>query len=301
VSKILITGGTGLVGTHLTKLLAEQRHEVVFLSRHSGVKNGIKLFQWDPVNGVIDLAAFEGVSAIINLAGAGIADKRWTTKYKKELHDSRILSTRLLVDTIRKHHLKIDTFISTSAIGIYGNQTREAAIETDKPASNFLAQLCADWEHEACQLTGIRTVIIRVGIVLATESGFVPEVALPIKWGVGAALGNGKQYISWIHIDDLCGIYLKALSDPSLNGAYNAVSPEPTTNRTITQMMAKLLHRWILLPPIPAWVLALIFGELSTSLTADQVVSSNRIQQTGYEFTFKRLQNALENLLQHTN
>jgi uncharacterized protein len=300
VSKILITGGTGLVGTHLTNKLIAKGHEVAYLSRSAGEQNGIKRFKWDIKDGYIDPEAFAGVTAVINLAGAGIADKRWSASYKKELYDSRILSTRLLVEKIRLHQLHLDAFVSTSAIGIYGNHTTHSAIESDAAASDFLAQLCKDWEAEANGLPQTRKVIIRVGIVLAKESGFIPQVAGPIKWGVGAVLGKGNQKTSWIHIDDLCGAYIKAIEDNEMQGVYNAVAPSPETNKIITQEMARKLHRPLWLPPVPGWALALLFGEMSSALLANLMVSSAKLQQEGFHFAYPQLQNALDNLLPDT-
>lgn len=300
MSKILITGGTGLVGSFITQDLLNKGHEVVYLSRNTGDRVGMKIFRWDINEGYIDPLAFEGVNAVINLAGAGIADHRWTKSYKKELYESRIRSTRLLVDFINTHHIKLDAFVSTSAMGFYGNNTLKLAVETDLPGNDFLATLCNDWEQEAAKIRNTRLVVLRVGVVLAKESGFIPKVARLIRYGLGSVLGNGKQLMSWIHIADLSALYLKAITDTNIAGTYNAVSPYPESNKTITYAMAKTIRRPIVLPPVPKIALQLIFGELSSTLLANQEISSAKTEQTGFIFTYPRLQNALDNLLSDT-
>ncbi len=299
MTKILITGGTGLVGTHLSKLLTRKGYEIVMLSRRDGYKNGIKKFKWNPEMGEIDLKAFEGVDHIIHLAGSGIADKRWTTAYKAEIYNSRILSTRLLVNTINSFHLKPKTFISTSAIGIYGNEVSGNATENYPPATNYLANVCRDWEKETDLLLDqdIRKSIVRVGVVLAKESGFIPEVSKPIRFFAGAPLGNGKQLMSWIHIEDLCAIYLKCIEDPNIHGPINAVTPHPASNENITRLMSHKLNRPLWLPPIPAFVLNIIFGEIATTLVASQYIVPQKLTTSGFQFAFPTIETALDNLL----
>ncbi|MES2559128.1 MAG: TIGR01777 family oxidoreductase [Bacteroidota bacterium] len=299
MKKILITGGTGGIGTHLTKKLIAKGYEVVLLSRKAGIKNDIRLYEWSPVHGTIDLAAFNGVNHIINLAGAGVADHRWTRAYKKEIYNSRIQSTKLLVNTLIQQRIQVDSLVSTSAIGIYGNEVKGIATENQPPGDTFLARVCNDWETEANKATqvNIRTVIIRVGIVLSKEAGFIPEVAKPIRLYAGAALGSGKQTVSWIHIDDLCNMFMKAIEDPTMSGPYNAVAPFPVSNADLTRSMADKLHRPILLPPVPKFMLQLLFGDIASTLVADQWVSSDHIQKTGFSFTYPTIDAALNNLL----
>ena len=299
MKKILITGGTGLVGRHLSRKLLAKGYEVVMLSRTAGVRNGIKLYEWNPAKGIINPSAFHNVQHVIHLAGAGIADHRWTDAYKREIYDSRIQSTQLLVDTFAKQNLQIDSFVSTSATGIYGNNIEGVADEMYPVADTFLAKVCKDWEASAdgCVAMGIRTVKIRVGVVLAKESGFIPEVAKPIKFFVGAPLGNGNQMLSWIHVDDLCDMYIKALEDKSMEGAYNAVSPHPISNRAITQKMAAKLHRSILLPAVPQFVLRVLFGEVAGTLTANQAVSNRKIEGLGFKYSYANIDEALNNLM----
>lgn len=299
MKKILITGGTGGIGTKLTQKLLAKGYEVVMLSRKAGEKNGIRLFAWNPANGTIDTSAFEGVKHIIHLAGAGVADHRWTTSYKKEIYSSRIQSTKLLVDTIRQNKLKPDSFVSTSAIGIYGDELKGVAHENYPVGDSFLSNVCRDWEAEAnkANAEGIRTVIIRVGVVLSKDAGFIPEVAKPMRLFAGAALGNGKQMLGWIHIDDLCNMYIRAVEDTGMTGPYNAVAPFPVSNKEITHRMAAKLHRPILLPPVPEFALRILFGEMAATLVANQTVSSAKITDTGFEFMYPTIDAALNNLL----
>lgn len=296
---ILITGGTGLVGKKLSKLLINKGYTVSFLSRTAGEIQGITKFAWDLNKAWIDPRAFENIDHVIHLAGAGIADKRWTAQYKKEIYDSRILSTRLLTNEILKHKPSLKSFVSTSAIGIYGNNTDDQVGETANYATNFLAKVCADWEQETVRIQelGIRTTIFRIGVVLAKESGFVPQVAKPIRYGVGAALGNGNQKISWVHIDDLCAMFLRAIQQTNMHGVYNAVAPEETDNKSITYLMAKLLHRPILFPPIPTFLLKIVFGEMATLLVASQSVSSAKLSENGFQFQCPELEKALRSLI----
>lgn len=298
---ILITGGTGLVGRHLSQLLIKNGYQVKLLGRKSGIINGFKCYKWDLEAHYLELEAFRDTDAIIHLAGAGIADKRWTDEYKKTIYDSRILSTRLLANTLTTTSHQVKTFISTSAIGIYGNDINGLAKEDYPTANTFLAKVCQDWEKETqpIMLQNIRTAVIRVGVVLARESGFVPEVSKPIKFGMGAALGSGKQLVSWIHIDDLCNLYLKALEDSTMQGPYNAVAPTPVDNNTITRMMAKLLNRPVFLPPVPFFALKLLFGEMATLLIANQGISSHKVEQAGFKYQFSDVEGALKQLL-HT-
>jgi len=299
MEKVLITGGTGLVGQHLARRLISKGYEIVMLSRHAGEKNRIKLFRWDVQKGEIDHAAFHGVNHVIHLAGAGVAEKRWTKAYKQEIRDSRIRALRLLFETVKERNIPLKSLVSASGVSIYGLDPAGIVSETTAPAFDFLAKVSIDWEEEALRFEklGIRAVMLRTGVVLAKESGFIPEVAKPMKFYAGAPLGTGKQWVSWIHIDDLCNIYVKAIEDSSMNGPYNAVAPHPVTNREITVKMGRKLHRPVWLPPVPAFVLRLLVGEVTEILTTGQNVSSQKIEQAGYSFLFPDIDAALDNLL----
>jgi uncharacterized protein (TIGR01777 family) len=295
----IISGGTGLIGSNIAKILKNQGNKVGFLSRKSGVENDVKKYKWDIKKQEIDTRWLRETDVLIHLAGAGVADKRWTNSYKKEIRDSRIQSTRLLYETLKNNDHTIKTVVAGSAIGIYGNEVLISADENTPAGTDFLAKVCADWEDEIHKIAalGIRVVIIRTGIVLASEEGFIPKVAKPINLFAGAALGSGKQLISWIHIDDLCHIFIKAAEDITMQGAYNAVAPSPVTNQLITQKMATLLHKPLLLPNVPRFALNILFGEMADTLIANQNISSKKIEQAGLQFQFANIDSALANVL----
>lgn len=299
MARILIAGGSGLVGQHLTKHLQNLGYEVAWLSRNTPLKIDNKVFRWNPELYKIDPKALEFADVVINLAGSGVADHRWTNEYKKIMVDSRIQSTETLVRALKDQPHQVKTFISASAIGYYGNQTELNTTENTQPANTFLAKLCVDWEHavKPIEALGIRTSIIRIGVVLANEGGFVPQVAAPIKWGIGAALGSGKQYTSWIHMDDLVGIFTEAITNKNWNGIYNGVAPNPETNYMLTKHMAKLLHRPLFLPPVPLFALRLLFGEMADMLVGSQHISAKKTMEHGYVFKFTDAKLALTNLL----
>ncbi|MES2779414.1 MAG: TIGR01777 family oxidoreductase [Bacteroidota bacterium] len=299
MKKVLITGGTGGVGTFLTPKLIAKGYEVVMFSRKAGIKNGIRLYEWNPAKGTIDIAAFDQVNHIIHLAGAGIADHRWTESYKKEIYKSRIQSTKLLVDTIVQNKIVLNSFVSASAIGIYGDDVEGIADESYPVADTFLGKLCHDWETEASKISaaGIRVVMIRTGVVLSKESGFIPKVVTPVKLFAGSALGSGKQLMSWIHIEDLCDIYVKAIEDTHMEGPYNAVAPIAVSNIEVTRKMAAKLHRPILLPPVPAFVLRIVLGEVAAMLMGNLAVSSHKIKERGFTFAYRTIDEALNDLL----
>lgn len=298
--KILITGGSGLVGTHLTQMLKNKGIEVVWLSRKGGVKNGIVSYKWDYKTSYIDPKALEGITHVIHLAGAGVFDKRWTASYKKEIHDSRIETTNLLAKHLSDMP-QLQAFISSSAIGIYGNSFQIVPLKEEAVlGKDFLARTTIDWEA-AADLIGsknIRIVKIRVGIVLAKPGGALPAMVKPIKLNIGSPLASGNQIISWIHIEDLCNIFIKAIEDSSMNGAYNAVAPNPVTNEIFTRTAAQILHKPLILPNVPAFALNLILGkEKACSVVQGIPVSSTRIQEQGFSFKYPELQEALTDLL----
>ena len=223
MKKVLITGGTGLIGKRLSFLLASRGYEVRILSRSNSLKNNYKTFLWNVTEQYINDSAFEGLNHIIHLAGAGIADKRWSEKRKKEIIDSRVASTNLLYNTVKRLEIPLSSFISASATGFYGAVTSETIFkEIDKPAKDFLGKVCSLWERSIFQFKEIkiRTVALRTGIVLSKDGGALKKMKTPII----TALGNGKQYMPWIHIDDLCELYIKAIEDQEFKGAFNAVS-----------------------------------------------------------------------------
>jgi uncharacterized protein (TIGR01777 family) len=300
MTKIVIAGGSGLVGKKLTQMLVEKGHEVAWLTRNGKAKSPIKLFEWDIKNQTIDKAVFDFAEVFINLAGAGVADKKWTDAYKKEIYDSRILSTQLLANELAGKANKVHTYISASAIGIYGNNTALNTTENTTAADTFLAKVCEDWENAVKPIDklGIRTGIIRVGVVLAKDGGFIKEVSTPINLFFGAALGSGEQQTSWIHIDDLCRMFIVLVENKSLSGVFNGVAPNPETNKKLTQLLAKQLDKPLILPNAPAFVIKLLFGEMGTMLLGSQHISAQKILDSGFTFQFPTAQKAMADLVQ---
>jgi uncharacterized protein (TIGR01777 family) len=300
MTKIVIAGGSGLVGKKLTQMLTENGHEVAWLTRNGKAKSTIKLFEWDIKNQTIDKAVLDFAEVIINLAGAGVADKKWSDAYKKEIYDSRILSTQLLANALTSNANKVNTYISASAIGIYGNNTAPNTTENTPAADTFLAKVCEDWEStvKPIENLGIRTGIIRVGVVLAKDGGFIKEVSIPINMFAGAALGNGQQQTSWIHIDDLCRIFIGLVENKSLSGVFNGVAPNPESNKKLTQLLAKQLGKPLILPNAPAFVIKLLFGEMGSMLLGSQHISAQKILDSGFTFQFPTAQQAIADLVQ---
>ncbi len=297
-NKILITGASGLIGSRLTELLLEKGYQVAHLSRSS--KSGkVPSFVWDVDKGEMDRAALGGVSAIIHLAGAGVADKRWSKSRKEEILHSRVKSTQLLFDTLSKNPNQIKSFISASAIGYYGFESEEVLTEDSKPGTDFLANVTKQWEAEVDKLAElkIRVVKLRIGIVLSEKGGALPEMTKPIKLGVGSPLGSGKQQLSWIHLDDLCAMFIKAVETESMSEAYNAVSGDWVTNEQMTKEISKILNKPLWLPNVPAFVLKIVVGEMAEIVLNGSKVSADKIKSTGFNFKYTDLNQALESLL----
>ena len=294
---ILITGASGLIGQRLKELLRQRRHTVSSLGR---TKKGPGSFVWDIEKEFIEPGTFNNVDTIIHLAGAGVADKRWTKSRKQEIRDSRVKSTRLLFDELEKDDHKVKTFISASAIGYYGfEKSDEFLSENTSPGNDFLADVTRQWEEEAdkIQTLGIRVVKVRTGIVLSKNDGALKPMVQTIKLYAGAPLGSGRQYVSWIHIDDLCAIYITAVENDNMQGAYNAVAPNPVTNKELTNAIARKLNKPLFLPPVPGLVLKLMLGEVADLVVNGVHVSSKKIEQTGLRFKFNTVEEALNDLL----
>jgi uncharacterized protein (TIGR01777 family) len=300
-NKVLITGATGLIGSELVKQCHREGISVNYLTtskekiENSENYNG---FYWNPQTKEIDEKAFHGVSAIINLAGSSIS-KRWTKKYKKVIIDSRVESMKLLYGKLQKIDHNIEHFISASGINIYPNSKTRLYTEEDLEIDNtFLAKVVLAWEAEAVKFKdlGMEVSKVRTGIVLAKDEGALPQIAKPIKLGVGSPLGSGEQWQSWIHIKDIVGIYMFILKN-QLEGKFNAVAPNPVQNKKMTKLIASQLESPLWLPNIPAFVLKLLLGEMSVLVLEGQLVSSHKIEQLGYQFKFYNLENALQDLL----
>jgi uncharacterized protein (TIGR01777 family) len=298
MDNILITGASGLIGTRLTEMLLQKGHQVSHLGR-SKKGDGVKSFIWNVDKHQMDEETLRGIDTIIHLAGAGVADKRWTAKRKLEILESRTRSTQLLFDVLKKGNHHVTTVVSASAIGYYGFESNDELTETGPAGSDYLANVTKQWEEEVNKIESlnIRVVKIRIGIVLSEKGGALKEMMLPIKFFVGSPLGSGNQYLSWIHIDDLCAIFCKAAEDKNMHGAYNGVGTYPVTNRALTRAIAKVLRRPIFLPAIPGIVLKLIIGEMADIVLNGSKVSSSKIRQAGFSFQFDNLEKALRNLL----
>lgn len=296
---VLITGGSGLIGSHLTALLQKLAFPVTHLSRAPRTGKTQTLF-WNIEKHQLGQDAFKNVDTIVHLAGTNIGDKRWTEKRKQEILRSRVDSTRLLYDELKSREHKIKTFVSASAIGYYGRDDNETFItESRRPGSGFLADVVRQWEEavDAIATLGIRVVKIRTGIPLTQEGGVLKELAGPVKYFVAAPLGSGKQFLSWIHIDDLVNIYVKAIQDIDMAGPYNAVAPSPVTNREFIYQLAKVMKKPVLLPNAPAFVLKIMFGEMAELVLKGAKISSQKIQAAGYQFKFHNLEDALRDLM----
>lgn len=295
MKKVLISGGTGLIGKRLSTLLQSKGYEVRLLSRNKKAVSDYQTFLWNIEEGYIDELAFKDVDYIIHLAGAGISDRKWTKKRKKAIIDSRVLSTELLLQTISKLKTPVKAFISSSAIGYYGSITSDTIFEeTHQPANDFLGEVCKQWEDAVFKYKdkNIRTVAIRTGIVLSKNGGALSKMKTPII----SPLGNGKQYMPWIHIDDLCEMYIKAIEDESMEGVFNGVSPEHQTNKSLSKILAKSLKKPFLPIGVPSFILKLVFGEMATILLNGSRVSSEKIKNAGFSYKHSTLINALEDL-----
>ena len=299
MKNILITGGTGLIGSRLTSLLAENGYNVSILTRKPRGNGTYKEFKWDIDTDYVDSEAIENADYIIHLAGAGIADKRWSNERKKELYHSRIGTANLLYRKCSELDRYPQAFISASGINIYGLDSGEAVQWEDQPelGSDFIAELCKDWESAAAQFAdmGTRVVCLRTPMVLAREGGALPKMSLPVKWGLGAPLGSGKQIISWIHIEDLCRLYLFAIEN-SILGAFNASASQTLTNREFMARLAKSLSRPYFMPVVPAFLLKGFLGEMAGLVLGGNNASNEKILGEGFEFTFPGINSALENL-----
>ena len=287
------------MGQRLTELLLQKGYQVSHLGRS---KRGgtVPSFVWDVEKGFLDSKAMNDVNTIIHLAGAGVADKRWTATRKKEILESRTKSTALLFETLKKEKNSVTTLISASAIGYYGfGRSDEVFTEESKPGSDFLAQVTKQWEEKVDKISsiGIRVVKLRIGIVLSEKGGALMEMAKPIKLGVGSPLGTGKQYLTWIHLDDLCEMFIKTAEDEMMSGSYNAVGSEWVTNAEMTKAIAKVLKKPLWLPPVPGIALKVILGEMAYLVINGSKISSTKIQKTGFKFKFVWLEEALKDLL----
>ncbi|MBB6274498.1 hypothetical protein HDF26_004976 [Pedobacter cryoconitis] len=295
---ILLTGATGMLGKELIKSLLSQGHTISILSRKPIQINRVKVFLWDVYQQKIDTNCLEGVDSIIHLAGENISKGRWTEKRKKEIIDSRVLSTQLLYQAMAETKNQVKNFISAAAVGYYGTRGDEMLTEESNPGHNFLAECCIQWEKavDQGQQTGLRIVKIRTGVVLAKKEGALEAMAKPIRLFAGAPLGNGKQWIPWIHYQDMTRIYLYALENQSLTGAYNASAPFPVTNKVMTKAIAKQLHRPVWPFSVPESLLKLILREMSSLVMNSTNTSAQKILSSGFKFNYTHIEQALADI-----
>ncbi len=298
---VLISGGSGFIGKHLTHLLLGKGYTVSILSRSQKQnKEDVFYYQWDVSTGFIEEDAVLKADYVIHLAGENIAEKPWTAERKEAIVQSREQSIRLIYNVLKKNHKKLDAFISASGVGIYGALNgEEVCAENWPPENDFLGITCQKWEAAADTISdlGIRVVKIRTGLVLGKEDGFLKKLSPVFKFRLGSALGSGKQYMPWIHVDDLCGIYLEALNNSTMNGAYNAAVHDNTTNAVFSKTLAKIYGYSVWLPNVPAFLIKLALGEMGQIILTGRRVSSEKIEKTGFKFKFSSLEQALRDCL----
>lgn len=303
---VVITGGTGMIGTRLKDRLVQKGYRVIILTRNTPAQNNtgtIRYAKWDIEKGTVDQTAIEEADYIIHLAGAGVADKRWTEKRKREIVESRTKSGALLVKAMKQYPNKIKAMISSSAIGWYGPDTaiskEKGFRETDPADPSFLGETCRQWEAAVSAVADhTRLVVFRTGIVLSNTGGAFVEFQKPLKARLATILGNGGQVISWIHIDDLCRLFIHAIENPELAGVYNGVAPDPVTNRHLVIKLAKKMYGRFFLPLcVPAFVLKTMLGEMSIEVLKSATVSANKILQTGFVFSYPEIGSAIDELV----
>lgn len=298
---VLITGGTGLVGKALSALLLKEGYRVIIVSRNAKVATGnsnLVFAQWDVAKKEIDMAALQQADYIIHLAGAGVMDKKWTAAYKQEIINSRVQSAQLIAASLKNNSNKVKAVISASAIGWY-RPSENIHTEEEPADEGFLGTTCKLWEESIQPVKELnkRLVTLRIGIVLSKEGGALKEFIQPLKWGVASILGNGKQIISWISVDDLCRLFLYAIQQEAMNGVYNAVAPNPVSNKILTLTLAKKMRRFYVPVYVPSFILKIMLGGRSIEILKSAAVSSAKTESTGFCFKNKTIDNAIEMLL----
>lgn len=302
MKRVLITGGNGMVGSSLTKRFIEKGYGVNWLIRkktNHHQSGNVSCFFWNPEKSEIDITAFDNVDYIIHLAGANVAGKKWSNGYKKEILNSRIQSTQLLADTLIKNAISVQKIIGASAVGYYGMKTDDKIYsENDLPGNDFLSQVCCQWEngYEALMHHHFNVGILRLGLVLSANGGIYKRMKPLFRLGFGSTLGSGKQYMPWIHIDDLCNMIIYLSEHPIHNGVFNAVSDEMVTNYEFSKKLAQSLNAPFFMPNIPVWLLNGILGEQAYMLTTGLKISNEKIKSTGFSFRFLKLEDAFQDL-----
>ncbi|MBK7932071.1 MAG: TIGR01777 family protein [Acidobacteria bacterium] len=292
--KVLITGSTGLLGKELQKSLTEKGYDLLLASRKEPQDD--KHIQWSIEEGFTDPEKLEGVDVVVHLAGENVSGLRWTDEKKKAIRDSRVLGTRNVVDAISKLKHKPKVFVASSAIGFYGERGDEEVTESSAAGDNFLAVTCKEWEAESrrAEDAGIRTVLLRTGIVLSKDGGALATMLTPFKLGVGGVVGSGKQWMSWISLEDEIAVINYVIENENIRGAVNAVSPNPVTNHDFTKTLGEVLYRPTFLP-LPEFAVSMIFGEMGDALLlASTKVIPKRLEDVGFEFKHPNLKEAIE-------
>lgn len=298
--RVLISGGSGMIGRYLTSLLLERGYSVAHLSRKQDQFGRVRVYRWDPEKGILDPASIEGTDYIIHLAGANIGERRWSGKRRKEIVSSRVGSALLLHSKVTESRIPLKAFISASGVGFYGSGTTQGILsETDPPGTGFLASTCREWEAaaELFEKTGIRTVRIRNALVLEKKDSALKRLLGPAKYGFLVMLGSGRQYVPWIHIRDLCEIYIRAVEDPDLSGVFNAAAPEHVSHKDFIELLASTVKKPVFPVSVPSFILKFIMGEMSSVVLEGSRISSEKIRAKGLEFSFRNLSDALNDLL----
>lgn len=295
---ILLTGATGLIGKKLINALYENGHSISVLLRKPKKITNAKVYLWDVYKQHIDPACIKGVDIIIHLAGENIAEKKWTRERKQKIIDSRVLSTQLLHKIVKDTNTPVRTFISASAVGYYGDCGDEILTENSPNGYGFLAECCRLWEEAANKgkSLGMRIVKYRMGFILARKEGALAAMDRPIRFFAGAPLGSGKQWIPWVHIDDIVSMFITAVDDPLMSGAYNACAPFPITNETLTRAVAKALHRPVWPVYVPEKILEMILGKMSDVVLTSNNTSAQKLLDEGFKFKYTHLEDALEDI-----
>ena len=300
MATILITGASGLIGGRLQDMLLQQGFDIHTLGRKAtpSTHKKVKHFVWDIAAQKMDVAAIDGVESIIHLAGAGVADSRWTPARKKEIVDSRVDSTRLLYTTLSQQKHGIKSIVSASAVGYYGDCGEDVVTEEHPAADTFLADVTRRWEEEVNKFEkiGIRHVCCRIGIVLSPHGGALPELVRTLPMGVGGYFAKSPLYYPWVHIDDVCGIMIHAVKNPSMHGSYNTTAPTPVSIKELMQEIIAARGSHAILAPVPSFALKLAMGEMADMLLSSQKCSDAKIRQTGYQFRFPDLRGALKDI-----
>jgi len=294
--RIVITGGTGFVGMRLSALLEKENYEVVHLSRNRNQGDRFRSYRWDPGSGYCDKDAFRDGDTVIHLAGANIGEKRWSARRKKEIIESRTAAAGLIYKTTVGSGIRPDAFITASGKDYYGTGISEKIYrENDPPGNDFMGKACRLWEAAAdpFEAAGIRVAKIRTALVLAPEGSAISKLTAPAMVGLIIRLGPGSQYFPWIHIEDLCNVYLKVVSDETMSGPFNASAPEHITHDMFMSVIARQKHLPVFLPHIPEWLLNLVLGEMSVVLTTGSRISPQRLIRSGFEFRYPDIDGAL--------